>query len=65
VLYQRRLANYLPTILEPFALYQAAITGVVVASTYNWYWLVDGLMDAGYRVPLANPAAMQQYSGLK
>jgi transposase len=33
--------------------------------THNWYWLVDGLMEAGYRVHLANPAAMQQYSGLK
>jgi transposase len=65
VIYQRRLANHLPTILEPLALYQADITGVVVESTYNWYWLVDGLMDAGYRVHLANPAALQQYSGLK
>lgn len=36
-----------------------------MASTYNWYWLVDGLMEAGYRVHLANPAAMQQYNGLK
>ena len=59
VIYQRRFANHLPTILEPLALYQADITGVVVESTSNWYWLVDGLMDAGYRVPLANPAAMQ------
>jgi transposase len=37
----------------------------VVESTYNWYWLVDGLMEAGYRVHLATPAAIQQYSGLK
>src|SRR5215470_390840 len=65
VIYQRRLANHLPTILEPLALYQADITGVLVESTYNWYWLVDGLMEAGYRVHLANPAAIQQYSGLK
>src|ERR1700745_204404 len=65
VIYQRRLAHHLPTILEPLALYQADITGMVVESTYNWYWLVDGLMEAGYRVHLANPAAMQQYSGLK
>jgi transposase len=36
-----------------------------VESTYNWYWLVDGLMEADYRVHLANPAAIQQYSGLK
>jgi len=38
---------------------------VVVESTSNWYWLVDGLMEADYRVHLANPAAIQQYSGLK
>jgi transposase len=65
VIYHRRLANHLPTILEPLAPYQADITGVVVESTYNWYWLVDGLMEAGYRVHLANPAAIQQYNGLK
>src|SRR5918994_2426261 len=65
VIYQRRLANHLPEILEALAPYQADITGVVVESTYNWYWLVDGLMEAGYQVHLANPTAMQQYSGLK
>ncbi len=65
VIYQRRLTNHLPEILEPLAPYQADITGVVVESTYHWYWLVDGLMEAGYRVHLANPAAMQPYSGLK
>ena len=31
----------------------------------NWYWLVDGLMDRGHRVHLANTAAIQQYAGLK
>jgi transposase len=39
--------------------------GLVVESTSNWYWFVDGLMEADYRVHRANPAAMQQYSGLK
>ena len=65
VIYRQRLSNHLPTILEQLAPYQADITGVVIESTYNWYWLVDGLMEADYRVHLANPAAMQQYSGLK
>src|SRR5262249_26819755 len=32
---------------------------------FNWYWLVDGLMAAGYRVHLANTTAIQQYKGLK
>src|SRR5262252_369019 len=65
VIYQQRLPNHLPTILEPLNLHQREIKGVVVESTYNGYWLVDGVMEAGYRVHLANPAAIQQYSGLK
>ena len=43
VISQRRLANHLPEILESLAPYQADMIGVVVESTYNWYWLVDGL----------------------
>jgi len=39
--------------------------GIVVESTYNWYWLVDGLMEEGYKVHLANPSAIKQYEGLK
>jgi transposase len=65
VIYQKRLPNHLPTILEPLNLHHGEIKGVVVESTYNWYWLVDGLMEADYRVHLAHPAAMQQYNGLK
>src|ERR687885_1161287 len=65
VIYQKRLPNDLTTILGQLAPYHAELQGVVVESTYNWYWLVDGLMEAGYRVHLANPAAMHQYSGLK
>jgi len=37
----------------------------VVESTYNWYWLVDGLQEEGYKVHLANPSAIKQYEGLK
>jgi transposase len=65
VVYQKRLPNALSTVLEQVAPYQTALKGLVVESTYNWYWLVDGLMEAGYRVHLANPAAIQQYDGLK
>ena len=65
VIYQKRLANHLPLVLEKLAPFQAEIQGIVVESTYNWYWLVDGLMEAGYPVHLANPGAIQQYSGLK
>jgi len=65
VIYQKRFPNHLPTILEPLGRHHREIEGVVVESTYHWYWLVDGLMEVGYRVHLANPAAIQQYSGLK
>jgi transposase len=45
--------------------YKRRLKSVAVESTYNWYWLVDGLRAAGYPVVLANPAKMEQYSGVK
>ena len=48
VVFQRRLANDLERILLVLAQFQQWLIGVVVESTYNWYWLVDGLMQAGY-----------------
>ena len=65
VVFRKRLPNQLEKILLQLAPYQARLQGVVVESTYNWYWLVDGLMDAGYQVHLANTAAIKQYEGLK
>jgi transposase len=65
VVKRRRVANQLETVLETLEPYRDALGGVVVESTYNWYWLVDGLQDHGYRVHLANTAAIEQYSGLK
>jgi len=60
-----RLPNELSLILSALEPHRSELAGVVVESTFNWYWLVDGLMDAGYKVHLANPGAMQQYRGLK
>ena len=65
VVFRKRLPNDLKLILKQLAPYQSEIEGIVVESTYNWYWLVDGLMEQGYRVHLANTAAIQQYNGLK
>jgi transposase len=64
-IYRRRLPTDLPTILQALAPYQPQLQAVAVESTFNWYWLVDGLQEARYPVRLANPTAMQQYSGLK
>jgi len=52
-------------ILAALNRFRPELTGVVVESTFNWYWLVDALMDGGYRVHLANPSAIKKYEGLK
>jgi transposase len=65
VVYCKRLPNELSKVLEALQPYRAELVGMVVESTYNWYWLVDGLQAAGYTVHLANTAAMKKYDGLK
>ncbi len=59
------LPNDLTTIVGVLSTYQAELAACVVESTYNWYWLVDGLMEAGFAVRLAHTSAIPQYSGLK
>jgi len=65
VVYENRLPNDLALIIQQLSAYQDSLEGIVVESTYNWYWLVDGLMDKGHKLHLANTAAIQQYEGLK
>ncbi len=62
---QRRLPNELSAILRELEPFRDEVAGIVVESTYNWYWLVDGLKAHGYRVHLANTTAVPQYAGLK
>ena len=64
-LYQKRLPNNLDNVLLALEPFKESMEGVIVESTYNWYWLVDGLQDHGYKVHLANPSAIKQYEGLK
>jgi len=64
-LFARRLPNKLDNILRVLEPFKANMEGVVVESTYNWYWLVDGLQEHGYTVHLANPSAIKQYEGIK
>ena len=63
--YKRKLANDPDVIIESLKPFKDDIVGIVVESTYNWYWLVDLLMAEGYKVHLANPAEIQKYTGLK
>ena len=64
--FKKRVVNNLEIILQTLKPFRDQLKGLVVESTFNWYWLVDGLMEAGYGdFHLANPAAIKQYEGLK
>jgi len=64
--FKKRVPNHLEHILQTLDPFRDQIKRFVVESTYNWFWLVDGLMDNGYSCAhLANPAAIKQYEGLK
>ncbi len=65
VIYEHRHPNDLQTILAQLKPHKKNIQAIAVESTYNWYWLVDGLMAAGYDVKLVNTVAIQTYDGLK
>jgi transposase len=64
-IYAKRLPNDLATIMAALRSCEGTLRGVAVESTYNWYWLVDGLQDAGFAVHLVNTTAVKQYDGLK
>jgi len=63
--FEKKLPCHLESVLQALKPFKNRLEKIAVESTYNWYWLVDGLQDHGYPVVLANPAAMQQYNGLK
>lgn len=65
VVYRKKQGCDLEQILKGLEPFQDSIEGIAVESTFNWYWLVDGLLEAGYRVHLVNTAAVKQYEGLK
>ena len=65
VIYQKKLNNDLELILQQLSAFIDGIVAIAIESTFNWYWLVDGLQAAGYEVKLVNTTAVQTYSGLK
>jgi len=62
---EKRIPNSLELIQTHLASFRADLSALVVESTYNWYWLVDGLQAHGYDVRLANTVAIKQYEGIK
>ncbi len=65
VLKQRRISNKLEEFIKELEPFRATLQGVAVESTFNWYWLVDGLQAKKFPVTLVNTSAIQQYEGLK
>lgn len=63
--YRKRLPAQMDIVGRALDPYKERIRSLAVESTYNWYWLVDGLEEMGYATKLASPAKMEQYSGLK
>jgi transposase len=63
-LLQQKAPNDLPRIahlLDPFKPHLR----VVVESTFNWYWLVDGLLDLGFDVCLAHTLGLSMITQAK
>lgn len=61
----QKLECDLPQVVKLLEPLKSRLKSLAVESTYNWYWLVDGLRARSYPVVLANPAQIEQYSGLK
>ena len=61
----KRLPNDIELVRRALGPYRLQLVGIAVESTFNWYWLVDGLEESGYKVHLVNTLAAQQYKGLK
>lgn len=61
----RKLGCELNAIASYLDAFKDRLVSLAVESTFNWYWLVDGLRRLGYPIDLANPARIEQYNGLK
>jgi transposase len=64
-LVHRKLDCDLKQITKLLAPLKPQLQSMAVESTFNWYWLLDGLRAQGYPIDLANPAKIEQYNGLK
>jgi transposase len=65
VVAERRLPNDHGKIVGFLSPWREELAGIVVESTFNWYWLDDGLQGAGFTVHLANTTALQKYDARK
>lgn len=63
--YRQRLPNDLSLLNAALMPFRDGLAGVAVESTYNAYWLIDGLQSQGYPMRMVNTLAVPQYAGLK
>src|ERR1051325_6108041 len=61
----RRLECDLEQVVKFLQPHKAQLQSLAVESTFNWYWLVDGLRKLDYPIDLAKPAKIEPYNGLK
>ena len=64
VLVQEKVTNELHRITGLIEPYKESLQAVV-ESSFNWYWLVDGLQEAGYDVCLAHPFGLYMITAAK
>lgn len=62
--FERGVENELASMSALFASFGGTMH-VVVESTFNWYWLADGLSEHGYSVTLAHPLALRAITGAR
>lgn len=65
VLFQKRLPNHIGTVTQALEPFKQDLKAVAIESTFNWYWLVDGLNEHQFETQLVNTSAVKQYEGIK
>ena len=63
--FEQKLGNHAELTIGALKKYKRRLKAIAVESTFNWYWLVDALMEAGFKVELVNTSKIVQYNGLK
>jgi len=61
---RKKVPNQLPIILHELGQFSPK-PSVVLESTLNWYWIVDGLQEAGFKVKLAHIFGLRMITGAK
>jgi transposase len=55
----RSLPNRISDVLDALKPFREDLEEVAIESKLDWYWLVDGLMEAGYQVHLVGSSPLR------